>query len=111
MKVNKPFVVIVLLVGLVALAFTSYKIYTMAQIRGWLPGAKVTTCTVTAKFEDWWTRIQKNGAFTLDCPNLQRVPGHRVQLSYELWLNIGVGTSIPVVQVAGLYGADLFCSK
>jgi len=108
MKVNKPFVVIVLLVGLVALAFTSYKIYTMAQIRGWLPGAKVTTCTVTAKFEDWWTRIQKNGAFTLDCPNLQRVPGHRVQLSYELWLNIGVGTSIPVVQVAGLYGADLF---
>ena len=108
MKVNKPFVFFVLLVALGTLAFTSYKIYSMAQIRGWIPGAKFTTCTVTAKFEDWWTRIQKNGAFTLDCPNLQRVPGHRVQLSYELWSDIGVGSSIPIVQVDGFYNADLF---
>jgi hypothetical protein len=108
MKLNKPGLFILLLVGLGTLTFTSYKISTMAQIRGWLPGAKVTTCTVTAKYEDWWTRIQKNGAFTLDCPNLQRVPGHRVQLSYELWLNVGVGTSLPIVRVGGFYGEDLF---
>jgi len=108
MKVNKPFFFVLLLVALGALAFTSYKIYTMAQIRGWLPGAKVTTCTVTAKYEDWWTRIQKNGAFTLDCPNLVRVPGHRVQLSFELWLKTQVGTALPIVQVGGLFGEDLF---
>jgi hypothetical protein len=108
MKLNKPALFILLLVGLGTLAFTSYKIYTMAQIRGWLPGAKATTCTVTAKYEDVWSRIQRGGAFTLDCPNLQRVPGHRVQLSYELWLKIGVGTSIPIVRVGGLYGEELF---
>jgi hypothetical protein len=108
MKLNKPALFIVLLVGLGTLAFTSYKIYTMAQIRGWLPGAKGTTCIVTAKFEDIWTRIQKNGAFSLDCPYLERVPGHRVQLSLERWLKIGVGTSLPIVRVGGFYGEELF---
>jgi hypothetical protein len=108
MKLNKPALFFVLLVGLAALSFTSYKIYTMAQIRGWLPGAKFTTCIVTAKFEDVWTRIQKNGAFSLDCPYLQRGPGQRVQLSLERWLKIGVGTSLPIVQVNGFYNEDLF---
>lgn len=108
MKVNKPFIFFLLLVGIGLMAFTSYKIVTMLEIRQWIPGAKFTTCTVTAKYEDWWTRIQKNGAFTLDCPNLQRTPGHRVQLSYGLWLKTNVGSSLPIVRVGGLYGEQLF---
>jgi hypothetical protein len=90
------------------MAFTTYKIHTMMQIRGWIPGAITTTCTVTAKYEDWWTRIQHNGAFSLNCPNLQRTPGHRVQLSYQEWMNINVGSSLTIIRVGGLYGEELF---
>jgi len=108
MKIYKPFFVFLLLVGLGLLGFTTYKLYAMLQIRGWIPGAQVTTCYVTAKFEDLWTRIQKNGTFTLDCPDLVRVPGHRVQLSLQRWLSTSVGDALPIVKVGGLFSEELY---
>jgi hypothetical protein len=108
MKPFKPFFFVLLLVGLGTLAVTCDKLYAMAQIRGWLPGATMTTCTVTEKYEDIWTRIQRNGAFRLNCPNLQRMPGQRVQLSLALWLKTQVGTTLPIVQVGGLFEGNLY---
>ena len=108
MKPFKPFFFVLLLVGVGTLAFTCTKIYAMAQIRGWLPGAKVTTCFVTEKYEDVWSRLQHNGAFRLNCPNLVRTPGHHVQLSLERWLTTKVGTALPIVQVGGFFSDDLY---
>ena len=108
MKPFKPFFFVLLLVGLGTLAITCTKVYAMAQIRGWLPGAKVTTCVVTENYEDLWSRIQHNGAFRLNCPSLVRAPGARVQLSFERWLTTEVGTALPIVQVGGFFSDGLY---
>jgi hypothetical protein len=86
---------------------TGPKLYKMAQIRGWQPGAKVTTRWITDKGVNqdmrgrqfyWVSWANHNGAPTA---------ADRDNVSPEVWESMKVGDPVEVVRVPGDDGAYL----
>jgi hypothetical protein len=96
---------LVISVGLAA-GVTGPKLYKMAQIKGWQPGATVTTGVITDKgvnqgrygFKHWVSWTNHGGALTRD---------DRDNVNAEDWESMRVGDRVDVVRVPGDDGAYL----
>jgi len=114
--------ILLFLLGVLGFAFTGYKLVTMAQIRGWLPGARTATVTVTQMYEE--TTQEKAGrntypvtAYWVSWTNTDvHQPGnHRVDVALEEWGQLRVGAALEVIYAGfdqrpntrkGVYASD-----
>ncbi len=95
---------LMLLVGLLLLGFTSTKLYRMAKIRGWVEGATVTQKRLTDKrvmaYKD---RRGKQGSYWVawDGGDIGRPGPHRTNVEREMWTAMQVGDVVEIVMVPG----------
>ena len=104
---NTPWKKYSLLAGavLAAVIITIPKLYTMSQIRGWLPGAKSIEGVVLEKWyqpalsrkrsDTWWIRISEG--------DIQTPGDHRLNLQAESWQQLETGDTIELVLVDDEY--------
>lgn len=79
--------------------FTGFKLYRMAQIRGWVPGAKITTYTVTQKAVTKGWRGRDAYVISWKNENIQTPSHNRVFVPYEKWKNIRIGSQVDIARV------------
>lgn len=87
-----------LLMGLGGMALSWNSLHRMKQLRGWEPGATVTTATVRDKAQD--TRYQRHWV-SLSDQSARTYGTHRVELSPERFAQYEVGDPIEVVYLPG----------
>ncbi len=97
-----------ILIGVAALAvaalFTGPKVYRMAQIRGFVPGAQVSAETVVEKWHQ--TPEQHHDGrdvfwVTWSESDIRARGSHRLNLPEELWNTVTVGGPIEIVRLEG----------
>jgi len=86
-----------------ALAFgvTVPKLYKMAQIMGWQPGAEVTTRFITQKGVDQGMRGREHYWVSWANHDGSLSRAFRANVSPEVWRSMRVGDSVEVVRVPG----------
>jgi hypothetical protein len=87
---------VILIASLILALYTGNKLYTMAQVRGFVPGARVTQQTVTQKYigfgkrgDVYWISWTKE--------DIRKVGDHRTNLEYDEWVKYEEGDPIEVI--------------
>ena len=80
---------------------TGPKLYKMAQIKGWLPGATATTRPITQKGVDHGTRGREHHWVSWANSGGPISRAHRASVSPEVWETMTVGDPVEVIRVPG----------
>src|SRR5262245_44046154 len=93
-------------VALLALAlafFTGSKLFAMAQIKGWVPGASVKNEVITQKWHQEPAQPSDDGTFWVAWgdTSIKERGNHRMNLAREKFDAVEVGSPLEVVRVPG----------
>jgi hypothetical protein len=91
---------LILVVATLLAGYTSYKIWMMCQIRGWVPGATTRLEQVTQKHISNGRRGDAYWVSWTDQP-IQNPGDHRLNLTREQWQAVDLGDTIEVVYASG----------
>ena len=91
---------LILVVAALLGSYTSYKIWMMCQIRGWVPGATTRVEQVTQKHISAGRGGNAYWVSWTDEP-IQNPGNHRLNLTSEQWHAVDLGESIEVVYATG----------
>jgi len=91
---------LILVVATLLGGYTSYKIWMMCQIRGWVPGATTRVEQVTQKHISDGRRGNAYWVSWADEP-IQTPGDHRLNLTREQWQAVDLGENIEVVYATG----------
>jgi len=86
-----------IIICLLLVMYTSHKLYVMMQIRGFMPGTVVTTCTITQKWEE-----QRKGTYyciSWNNPPEAGLTRDQDRIDYAAWSALNVGDPITVVAI------------
>ncbi len=86
-----------------AVGITGPKLYKMAQIRGWIPGAILTEKVILEKLHE--TRRQRRRDpntywLRIDDVKIEYPGNHRINLTPEMWEDLSIGDNLEVVQLS-----------
>ena len=91
---------LILVVATLLGGYTSYKIWMMCQIRGWVPGATTRVEQITQKHISNGRRGNAYWVSWTDEP-IQNPGDHRLNLTSEQWQAVDLGDTIEVVYATG----------
>lgn len=97
-------VIVVLLISGFLFIFTGQKLYKMAMIRGFIPGAKVEKRIITQKWNQYvrQRRLSRNVYWiSWTDKSIQEVGNHRLNMRYDDWQKLSEGDAIDLVFIPG----------
>lgn len=97
-------IIVVLLISGFLFVFTGQKLYKMAMIRGFIPGAKVEKRIITQKWNQYvrQRKLSRNAYWiSWTDKSIEEVGNHRVNIHYDDWQKLSVGDSIDLVFIPG----------
>ncbi len=101
-------ILLMLMAALIAALITGPALYRTCRVRGWLPGATVTTETITKTWIEASTRVRGWGSGTSTVYWVSwakdgdaTAPGSRTNLDHDAWAKLHAGDSVAVIRVGG----------
>src|SRR5438552_1648552 len=97
-----PRVAVLILALALALGVTGPKLYTMALIKGWLPGGVVTAEVIAQKGIDKARRLREDDSYWVSWEKGEaRTWDKRERVSPDDWQDMQVGDAIELVRLPG----------